>query len=647
VTVESEPTSGSDLSSLSGDVSMQTSTDAAPYLRMSLIFLAISMILGAAAGLELLVPELLQGIGPLSYGRLYPVATNLFVYGWLTIGLAGALIYVVSRAGNVAVDKPRIATASLALLAVGVIAGSVGIALGFSEGRQYLEYPLWADVFIIAGMVGIVWVVGSMAHRAASDIGPVRWYAVGASLWLVLAFVVGNIPGISGVAGAFQTSFYRASFIGLWLASAGVAVVYHVIPRLAGRAAYAPTRLTVLGFWSLAFVWALTAPSNLIYSPAPDWLETVGVLFSMGLLIPPAVIFADLVLALRRRWDIAGGSIALRFVMLGGALLALWPLANLAVAFRASSGIVQFTDWVRGVEIVGFYGFASAWLIGFAYFAAPYLLRGASSPVLARIHYFGTVLGLLVWAGASFLGGLTAGYTWVATANDAAVPPAGLGFSNTLAALEGYYIAAFVGLAVFSLAQLVFVVAVFRGRGMQVDRILVDVEEPDPDPELVFNGEIRSGRLRTGAISLFVVAAVLVFVVPWAETAGVEATITADADRRYRTAGEVADGREIYLQEGCWYCHTQEVRPIVTDVGLGPVSVVGDYVYETPVLFGVQRIGPDLMHAGSRAPTDDIAWVVSYLQDPRQERSYSIMPSYDHLSASDLNALAAYIVASK
>jgi cytochrome c oxidase cbb3-type subunit I/II len=423
--------------------------------------------------------------------------------------------------------------------------------------------------------------------------------------------------------------------------------VYHVIPRLAGREAYAPTRLTVLGFWSLAFVWALTAPANLVYSPAPDWLETVGVLFSMGLLIPPAVIFADLVLALRHRWEIAAGSTSLRFLMLGGALFALWPLANLAMAFRASSAIVQFTDWVRGVEIIGIYGFASAWLIGFVYFSAPHLLRGASSLVVARIHYFGTVLGLLVWAGASFLGGLTAGYTWVASANDAAVPTAGLGFSNTLAAVEGYSIAAFVGLAIFALAQLLFVLTVFGGRGMRVDRVLIDVSDPEPDPELVFEGSISGRRLRVGAVALFAVAAAVVFVIPWAETAGAEATILADADRRYRTAGEIADGREIYLQEGCWYCHTQQVRPIVTDVGLGPVSAIGDYVYETPVLFGVQRIGPDLMHAGSRVPTDDMAWVVSYLRDPRAERSYSTMPSYDHLSASDLDALAAYIVASK
>ncbi|NIS34058.1 MAG: hypothetical protein GWN73_26970, partial [Actinobacteria bacterium] len=252
-----------------------------------------------------------------------------------------------------------------------------------------------------------------------------RWYAVAALWWFALLFTAGNVPGLAGVAGAFQSSFYRAGLIGLWLASAGVAVVYHVIPRLAGREAFAPTRLTLLGFWSLAFTWALTAPANLTYSSAPDWVETLGVLFSIGLLIPPAVIVTDLVLALRRRWAAVSGSTPLRFIVLGGALFAFWPVANLILALRASSGVLQYTDWIRGLEIVAFYGVVSSWLAAFVYLATPDLTGRSTHPRLERLHHAGTRLGLLVWAGASFLGGLTAGWTWVASANEAAVPAAG------------------------------------------------------------------------------------------------------------------------------------------------------------------------------------------------------------------------------
>jgi cytochrome c oxidase cbb3-type subunit 2 len=188
----------------------------------------------------------------------------------------------------------------------------------------------------------------------------------------------------------------------------------------------------------------------------------------------------------------------------------------------------------------------------------------------------------------------------------------------------------------------VFNVATGSRRATAVD----EVAAADVDPELVLEDGGPS-RLRASVVAIFVLAATFVWLVPWAETAGAEATILADESRRYRSDDAESAGRQLYVQEGCWYCHTQQVRPIVTDVGLGPVSVVGDYVYESPVLFGVQRVGPDLMHAGSRPQTDDPAWLAGYLADPRSERSYSNMPSYDHLSRSELDDLAAYIAASR
>ncbi len=609
----------------------------------SLIFFVISLVLGGLAGVQLLVPDLFAGVEFLTYGKLLPIATDMFLYGWLTIGLAGALLYAVGDAGGIGIPRTLAARSTLGLLSLGVVVGSAGIAFGFNEGRQYLEYPLWADVFLLAGFVALAATIGRMTRRAPINAGPVRWYANAAAWWLVLAFAVGNIPGISGVAGAFQTSFYRASIIGLWLGAAAVGVVYYLIPRVAGRDAFTPTRLTVLGFWSLTFVWAFTAPSNLTYSPAPDWLETVGVIFSLGLLIPPLIIVSDLLVAMRSRWEDAAGRAGLSFIVLGSVLLTMWPVANLALAFRSSSGIVQFTDWVAGVEALALYGAFSAWLFAYYYVAGGDLFRGSAGRGLRRLHYAGTVLGLALWVGASLLAGLTTGWTWVATANEATVPAAGVGFANTLAGVEGFYVTRFVGFVVFLIAQLVFVLNLVTARGLVRDRH-ADTAPTDIDPELALEGGGPS-RLPVVVVALFVAAATFVWLIPWAETAGTDATIRADANRSY--AGDVADGRDIYVQEGCWYCHTQQVRPIVADVGLGPVSVVGDYVYETPVLFGVQRIGPDLMHAGARPPTDDVAWLADYLADPRSERSYSIMPSYDHLSDGELADLAAYIAGSK
>ncbi len=394
-------------------------------------------------------------------------------------------------------------------------------------------------------------------------------------------------------------------------------------------------------------MWALTAPAVLTYTAAPDWLETVGVIFSMGLIIPAAVVFADLVIAMRKRWDGVRGDAAVRFVMLGGALFGLWPVANLAMALRSSSGIVQYTDWLAGVEVLGIFGAFSAWLIAYVYHAAPELTHAGAAPRLSRLHYAAMALGLLVWAGGAFLGGTAAGWSWVATANEAAVSPAGTGFWNTLRSVEGFAVTAFVGQALYVLAFAAFLPAVLRKGGPAgASRPELDSDD-EPDPELALDSAIGARRLQWSAIGLFVAAAALVWGIPWAATANAEGTVLGDTARTYTSGSIEATGRAVYVAEGCWYCHTQQVRQIVTDVGLGPVSVIGDFVHEVPALFGVRRIGPDLMHAGSREPTNDAAWLVDYLADPRAERGYSTMPSYDHLSRSDLEALAAYVAGLK
>ena len=159
------------------------------------------------------------------------------------------------------------------------------------------------------------------------------------------------------------------------------------------------------------------------------------------------------------------------------------------------------------------------------------------------------------------------------------------------------------------------------------------------NPELALDAAPSVSKVLRYALAFFALTALVVLILPAFESA--EPTQLADRIRTYGPGEPDTTGRAVYVQEGCVYCHTQQVRPIVTDVGLGAVSVPGDYAKETPVLIGVQRYGPDLMHFGERADSETVE---SRLQRPREDRSWSIMPDYDYLSASDRAALVAYLV---
>src|SRR5437870_9661292 len=88
-------------------------------------------------------------------------------------------------------------------------------------------------------------------------------------------------------------------------------------------------------------------------------------------------------------------------------------------------------------------------------------------------------------------------------------------------------------------------------------------------------------------------------------------------------------GRRVYTREGCWYCHSQYVRPVTgEDVRWGPVSEAGEYAFDLPHLFSTRRIGPDLTRVGLKYGDD---WHYAHHWDPRLVVPDSIMPSFKWL----------------
>jgi cytochrome c oxidase cbb3-type subunit 2 len=98
--------------------------------------------------------------------------------------------------------------------------------------------------------------------------------------------------------------------------------------------------------------------------------------------------------------------------------------------------------------------------------------------------------------------------------------------------------------------------------------------------------------------------------------------------------GQARQGAEVYRANGCYYCHTQQVRPreLGGDIerGWAPRRTVGrDFLYDQPVMLGSLRIGPDLANVGARLP--DEAWHLRHLYDPKIEVEDSVMPPYRYL----------------
>lgn len=132
-----------------------------------------------------------------------------------------------------------------------------------------------------------------------------------------------------------------------------------------------------------------------------------------------------------------------------------------------------------------------------------------------------------------------------------------------------------------------------------------------------------------GAMATVIFALVILVVLPKSMLSGLQAP----PELKQPTTQQLA-GRQLYISNGCIYCHTQQVRDpsftadISKGMGTRP-SVPEDYVHDNPHLLGTMRTGPDLFNVGSRLP--DRNWQLLHLYQPRALVPWSIMPAFPFL----------------
>jgi cytochrome c oxidase cbb3-type subunit II len=99
-------------------------------------------------------------------------------------------------------------------------------------------------------------------------------------------------------------------------------------------------------------------------------------------------------------------------------------------------------------------------------------------------------------------------------------------------------------------------------------------------------------------------------------------------------------GRQMYIDNGCTYCHSQYVRPQDWEMGAERIAQSGDYHHQFPHLLGSERTGPDLSQAGGQHPDD---WHLAHFTNPRSTRPASLMPRFEFLGREHIDHLTAYV----
>ncbi|MCL1593361.1 MAG: cbb3-type cytochrome c oxidase subunit II [Actinomycetia bacterium] len=612
----------------------ETSTRTA---RTHLVVAAILLVTGLAGSslalFQIALPDLASTYAFTSYGRIAPASRLLLTYGWAVIGLLGVSYFALSKITNNPLERSALALASLVALVIASAGGAAGILFGLNSGITGLEAPIWSRALLAIGALLATMSITATARSNRDRLGTAGWYLTAAPILLTLTALAAILPAPAGTSGAVVGAFGSAGLT-LFMITAAVGLLYFVFGHISGSDPTEAGPLAALGFWSLILVWSFMSATRLIFSPAPNWFESIGIAFAIGAIVPTLVIVTDLGLLLKGRIASVGDKASLRYATVGGLAFVATTAVNLLLTWPATSSIVQFSPWVRALQLLVVLGGVS-----FAIFAGHRVLSGGSSSG-SSFHFAWSLTGLTGAVAALLMGGVAVGFSWAAGPTSQNFANWGPAWKVTADTVYPFLWVTAASIAVFTVAQIIFLVRV----GSRNDE---DLAVPDGHAayDLEFSGKQRYAtwkRLTRGVVAVWLFAAMFTAILPMVDSTDAESTLLADTERTYADGSAASIGRDLYVSEGCAECHTQQVRPVASDVGLGAVSLAGDYAHENPVLLGAYRLGPDLMHLASREGFNVDA-IGPHLINPRAARSWSTMPSYSYLSDSDIDALVTYI----
>lgn len=164
-------------------------------LTLSVIWLLVASVAGLIASIKLHSPDWLAQYGWITFGRIRPIHLNLVAYGWCSLAGIGVSLWLIPRLLKTQLVGAKYAITGGALWTIGVFLGAVSIALGYSDGLEWLEFPWQIDVLLVfgGGLVGLP-VLMTLLNRKVDHLYVSVWYIAAGLLWFPVLFLIANIP---------------------------------------------------------------------------------------------------------------------------------------------------------------------------------------------------------------------------------------------------------------------------------------------------------------------------------------------------------------------------------------------------------------------------------------------------------------------
>jgi len=587
----------------------------------------------------------------LSFGRLRPLHTNAAIFAFAGNAIFTAVYYSTQRLCKTRMWSDVLSNLHFWGWQAIIVAAAITLPLGYTQGKEYaeLEWPIDIAIAVVwAGFFGVNFIM-TLVKRRERHMYVALWFYISSvvvvSLLHVfnsLAIVAGPLKSYSVYAGAqdaLMQWWYGHNAVAFLLTTPFLGMMYYFLPKAASRPIYS-YRLSIVHFWSLVFTYIWAGPHHLHYTALPQWASTLGMLFSVMLWMPSWGGMINGLLTLRGAWNKVATDPVLKFFVVAVTFYGMSTFEGPMLSVKSVNSLSHYTDWTIGHVHGGTLGWVGFMIFGMIYWLAPRLYQTELfSKALAEWHFWLGTIGIFAYWISMQWAGITQGLMWRAFGDSGAL--AYPDFVETVTRLMPMYWIRALGGGMYLVGALFFAFNILMTRARRARPLVVPThhaaplaprwadEFGPPSDSDTDAGWHRKWESRPVKFTVFVVLAIAVgSLFEAVPMFAIKSNIPTIKTVTPYTPLELY-GRDIYLAEGCYNCHSQMIRPIFAETQrYGEYSKPGEFVYDHPFQWGSRRIGPDLQREGG---TRSVDWHVHHLYNPRDLSPGSIMPTYAHL----------------
>ena len=606
----------------------------------------VGMLVGLIIALQLIYPQL-NFVEWTTFGRLRPLHTNAVIFAFVGNGIFMGVYYSLQRLCKARMWSDTLSAIHFWGWQLIIVSAAITLPLGITSGKEYAELEWPIDIAI-----ALVWIVfginmfATIFTRRERHLYVAIWFYIATWVTVTMLHVVNSMELpfsffksyslYAGVQDALVQWWYGHNAVAFFLTTPYLGLMYYFMPKAANRPVYS-YRLSIIHFWALIFLYIWAGPHHLLYTALPDWAQSLGTVFSIMLIAPSWGGMINGLLTLRGAWDKVREDPVLKFMVVAVTAYGMATFEGPMLSIKSVNAISHYTDWTIAHVHIGALGWNGFLTFGILYWLVPRLYRtNLFSVKLANTHFWLGTLGILFYAIPLYWAGFTQSFMWKQ------FTPEGIlkypNFLETVNAIMPMYMLRAVGGLLYLTGTTVGIYNLLKTMGQGVFQAEEEAEAPALEKAYTPHSNEGWHRLiERRPVQMLVLSLVMVAIggiIELVPTFLIESNVPSISSVKPYTPLEL-HGRDIYIREGCYNCHSQMIRPFRSETErYGEYSKAGESVYDHPFQFGSKRTGPDLAREGGLRPD---SWHFNHMDDPTSMSPGSIMPAYPHIVNHDLD----------